>query len=152
MYKVWVTRSSIAFLIKCLLSTILDFSWNNQDKKNLARILIHQLQIHVWNQCNGWKTHIGVLKATTLAWLRSFETHNVTFTHIETNATTKFHCLKQLDKRLEVGINVRNITEHKRILPWIESTKSSLHSCVMSFLNFPSSLDAHFCLTSTFSL
>lgn len=36
-------------------------------------------------------------------------------------------------------------------LPVMLSTKSSLHSCVMSFLSLPNSLDAHFCFTSTFS-
>lgn len=36
-------------------------------------------------------------------------------------------------------------------LPVMLSTKSSLHSCVMSFRNFPNSRDAHFCFTSTFS-
>ncbi len=36
-------------------------------------------------------------------------------------------------------------------LPVMERTKSSLHSWAMSFLNFPSSLDAHFCFTSGFS-
>lgn len=35
--------------------------------------------------------------------------------------------------------------------PVILSTKSSLHSCVMSFRNLPSKREAHFCFTSAFS-
>jgi len=36
-------------------------------------------------------------------------------------------------------------------LPVMLSTKSSRHSCAMSFLNLPSKRDAHFCFTSGFS-
>lgn len=35
--------------------------------------------------------------------------------------------------------------------PVIPYTKSSRHSCVMSFLSFPSKREAHFCFTSIFS-
>ena len=37
------------------------------------------------------------------------------------------------------------------LLPVILNTKSSLHSCFMSFLNFAKSLDAHFDFVSCFS-
>lgn len=42
-------------------------------------------------------------------------------------------------------------TQLTLFLPVIPRTKSSLHSWVMSFLNFPNRRDAHFCFTSSLS-
>ena len=60
-------------------------------------------------------------------------------------------CLKQSIRLILPFWSGFDKTQTVGLFPVILKTKSSRHSCVMSFLNFPNSLEAHFCFTSAFS-